>query len=150
MRLSKEYIDKAHSLGLYVDRSDGTIYPAIPREDFLNAVECLKISETERLNYCQADICYCDFSPTFNCHPILLRSYSTYVAVYIPATDRLFVFDYYSATTCSHVAKFKAWLKNHYYRVLQFPIYRRVRDKNGSHLEYEPFIPFVTKEDYYK
>ena len=150
MRITKEYIDIANAEGLYVDRSDGTLYPACPREDFIKAVESLGVWHTERLNYCQAEICYCDYSPFFNCKPILLRSYSTYVAVYIPTTDRLFVFDYYSATTCSHVAKFKAWLRNHYYRVLQFPIYRRVRDKNGSHLEYEQLIPFVTKEDYYK
>lgn len=145
MKVTKEYIANAHAQGCYVDRSDGTIYPAIPRPIFFMALNNLTIDRTERLNYCKADICYCDYSEFFKCHPILLRSYSTIVAVYIPATDRLFVFDYYSPTTSQHLAKFRVWLRNHYYRVLNFPIYRRVRDKKGSHTEYEPFIPFVSK-----
>ena len=145
MRVTKEYIESAHAQGCYVDRSDGTIYPAVPRTTFIDAVEGLTITHHEQLNYCQADICYCDYSEFFKCNPILLRSYSTYVAVFIPTTDRLFVFDYYSPTTCQHIAKFRVWLRNHYYRVLEFRIYRRVRDKQGSHLEYEPLIPFVNE-----
>ena len=145
MKVTKEYIESAHAQGCYVDRSDGTIYPAIPRPNFFMSLHDLTIDRTERLNYCKADICYCDYSEFFKCRPILLRSYSTLVAVYIPTTDRLFVFDYYSTTTCQHIAKFRVWLRNHYYRVLNFPIYRRVRDKQGSHIEYEPFIPFVNE-----
>lgn len=145
MRVTKEYIASAHAKGCYVSRFDGTIYPAVPRATFLDAVEDLTIVRTERLNYCNADICYCEYSEFFMCHPILLRSYTTFVAVYIPTTDRLFVFDYYSPTTSQHLAKFRVWLRNHYYRVLNFPIYRRVRDKKGSHIEYEPFIPFVSE-----
>lgn len=145
MRVTKEYIESAHAQGCCVDRSDGTIYPATPRNTFVAAVEDLTITHHERLNYCQADICYCDYSEFFKCNPILLRSYSTFVAVYIPTTDRLFAFDYYSNTTSQHIAKFRVWLRNHYYRVLNFPIYRRVRDKQGSHIEYEPFIPFVNE-----
>ena len=145
MKPTKEYIANAHAKGCYVDRSDGTIYPAIPRPIFFMSLSDLTIDRTERLNYCKADICYCDYSEFFKCRPILLRSYSTLVAVYIPTTDRLFVFDYYSTTTCQHIAKFRVWLRNHYYRVLNFPIYRRVRDKQGSHIEYEPFIPFVNE-----
>ena len=30
MRVTKEYIESAHAKGCYVDRSDGTIYPAVP------------------------------------------------------------------------------------------------------------------------
>ena len=145
MKVTKEYIESAHAQGCYVDRSDGTIYPATPRPIFFMALSDLTIDRTERLNYCKADICYCNYSEFFKCRPILLRSCSTLVAVYIPTTDRLFVFDYYSTTTCQHIAKFRVWLRNHYYRVLNFPIYRRVRDKQGSHIEYEPFIPFVNE-----
>ena len=145
MKPTKEYIANAHAKGCYVDRSDGTIYPAIPRPIFFMALSNLTIDRTERLNYCKADICYCDYSEFFKCCPILLRSYSTLVALYIPTTDRLFVFDYYSPTTCQHIAKFRVRLRNHYYRVPNFPIYRRVRDKQGSHIEYEPFIPFVNE-----
>lgn len=145
MKVTKEYIANAHAKGCYVDRSDGTIYPATPRTTFFAAVDDLTITHHERLNYCQADICYCDYSEFFKCSPILLRSYSTFVAVYIPTTDRLFIFDYYSNTTTQHIAKFRVWLRNHYYRVLEFRIYRRARDKQGSHIEYEPFIPFVNE-----
>lgn len=145
MKPTKDYIARAYDCECYLDRSDGTIYPAVPRATFLDAVEDLTIARTERLNYCKADICYCEYSEFFMCYPILLRSYNTFVAVYIHTTDRLFVFDYYSATTSQHLAKFRVWLRNHYYRVLNFPIYRRVRDKQGSHIEYEPFIPFVNE-----
>ena len=145
MKPTKEYIANAHAKGLYVDRSDGTIYPATPRTTFFNAVDELTITYSVRLYYCKAEICLCDYSEFFKCSPILLRSYATFVAVYIPNTDRLFVFDYYSNTTSQHIAKFRVWLRNHYYRVLNFPIYRRVRDNQGSHIEYEPFIPFVNE-----
>ena len=145
MKSTKAYIAYAYDCECYVDRSDGTIYPAVPRSEFLNAVNELSIARYEPLNYCKADICYCDYSEFFKCHPTLLRSYTTFVAVYIPTTYRLFVFDYYSVTTSQHIAKFRVWLRNHHYRALNFPIYRRVRDKQGSHIEYEPFIPFVNE-----
>jgi hypothetical protein len=62
MKPTKEYIASAHAKGCYVDRSDGTIYPAVPLATFLEAVEELFIVRTERLNYCKADICYCNYS----------------------------------------------------------------------------------------
>lgn len=145
MKPTKEYIANAHAKGCYVDHSDGTIYPAVPRFTFMNGIHDLTIDRTERLNYCKADICYCNYSEFFKCYPILLRSYSTFVAVYIPTTNRLFVFDYYSPTTSQHIAKFRVWLREHYHSVLNFLTYRRVRDKQGSHIEYEPFIPFVNE-----
>lgn len=145
MKPTKEYIENAHAKGCYVDRSDGTIYPAVPRFTFMNAIHELTISYSVRLYHCKAEICSCNYSGFFKCYPILLRSYSTFVAVYIPTTDHLFVFDYYSNNTTLHLRKFSKWLRNHYYRVLKFPIYRRVRDKKGSHIEYEPFIPFVNE-----
>jgi hypothetical protein len=63
--------------------------------------------------------------------------------MYLPSTDRLFVFDYYSTTTCQHISKFKNELRRNYMKALQFNCYRRVRCKNGSRIEYEPFIPFT-------
>lgn len=42
---------------------------------------------------------------------ILLQSYTTIVAAYDKNTEVLWVFDYYSKTTCQHVAKFQNWLK---------------------------------------
>ena len=62
MRVTKEYIESAYAKGCYVDRSDGTVYPATPRTTFLNAVNELTITRHEPLNYCKADICYCDYS----------------------------------------------------------------------------------------
>lgn len=37
---------------------------------------------------------------------IILKSYNTYVAVYMKNISTLYVFDYYSATTSQHVSKF--------------------------------------------
>ena len=143
MRISKKQIEEAHKNGLYIDRLTGETYPAITHQEFINKVEKLQPHHSERLYYCQARIVYCEYSPEFDCNPILLQSYNTYVAMYLPETDRLFVFDYYSSTTCQHIAKFKNYFRGVYWKVLQFNCYRRVRDKNGSHIEYEPFIPFT-------
>lgn len=45
---------------------------------------------------------------------ILLQSYETIVAAYDKIDDVLYVFDYYSKTTCKHVAKFQNWLKQEF------------------------------------
>ena len=45
---------------------------------------------------------------------ILLQSYKTIVAAYDEIADILYVFDYYSHTTCQHVAKFQNWLKREF------------------------------------
>lgn len=42
---------------------------------------------------------------------VLLQSYFKTVAAYDEITDILYVFEYYSHTTCQHVAKFQNWLK---------------------------------------
>lgn len=143
MKIKKSYIEKAHAYGLYVDRTDGTVYPAIPRDEFIRKVETLYPLRSLRLNHCQAQIVYCSYSSEFNCAPIILQSYLTYVAMYLPSTDRLFVFDYYSPTTRQHISKFKNELQRTALKTLQFNCYRRVRGKNGIRIEYEPFIPFT-------
>lgn len=61
--------------------------------------------QVERLYTCKAWVympCNSDF--------IILQSYSTIVAAYQFSTGILWVFDYYSATTAQHVAKFWNWL----------------------------------------
>ncbi len=143
MKITKSYIEKAHANGLYVDRTYGITYPAIPRDEFFRKVETLIPVRKDSLNYCQAQIVYCAYSDEFNTNPILLKSYLTYVAMYLPSTDRLFVFDYYSPTTCLHISKFKDELGRNHLKALRFNCYRRVRGKNGSRIEYEPFIPFT-------
>ena len=45
---------------------------------------------------------------------VLLQSYNTIVAAYDKNTDILFVFAYYSCTTCQHVVKFQNWLKHEF------------------------------------
>lgn len=42
---------------------------------------------------------------------ILLQSYKTIVAAYDKISDTLYVFDYYSNTTCMHVSKFRNWIR---------------------------------------
>ena len=58
-----------------------------------------------RLYYCKAWTLQSAYSRW-----ILLQSYNTIVAAYDKNTEILFVFDYYSATTSQHVAKFQKWL----------------------------------------
>ena len=59
-----------------------------------------------RLYHCKAEIIDSMFSRW-----ILLKSYSTLAAGYDRITGTLYVFDYYSHTTCQHVAKFRNWIR---------------------------------------
>ena len=59
-----------------------------------------------RLYYCKAWTLQSKFSKW-----VLLQSYFKIVAAYDKIDDVLYVFDYYSHTTCQHVAKFRNWLK---------------------------------------
>lgn len=42
---------------------------------------------------------------------LILQSYSTIVAAFQRSTGFLWVFDYYSHTTSSHIAKFRNWIR---------------------------------------
>lgn len=59
----------------------------------------------QRLYFCKADIIQTTFSKW-----IILRSYTSVVAAYDQNAEILYVFNYYSATTSQHVAKFRKWL----------------------------------------
>ena len=65
-------------------------------------------SLTERLKSCQAWVktgyLTLPNGDTTGCY--MLVSYTTYVACIIPNTKTMYVFDYYSATTSQHCAKF--------------------------------------------
>ena len=63
----------------------------------------------ERLNSCKALILHPDFSDF-----LILQSYSTIVAAYQYSTSILWVFDFYSHTTASHIAKFRNWIRDRY------------------------------------
>lgn len=70
----------------------------------------------ERLYSCKALILHPDFSDF-----LILRSYSTVVAVYQYSTKILWVFDFYSHTTVSHIAKFKNWIRYKYQTGWNYP-----------------------------
>ncbi len=66
----------------------------------------------ERLYYCKADIIKPDFSDF-----LILKSYSTVVAAFQHSTGVLWVFNYYSSTTCLHIDRFTRWLRFEFYPV---------------------------------
>jgi hypothetical protein len=63
----------------------------------------------QRLYFCKAWI----FMPD-NSDFIILQSYSTIVAAFQRTTGILWVFDFYSNTTASHIAKFQNWIRYEY------------------------------------
>lgn len=74
-------------------------------------------SQCKQLYNCKAWI----FMPG-NSDFIILQSYSTIVAVFQRATGILWVFDYYSHTTSSHIAKFRNWLRYEFQTGWNYPI----------------------------
>lgn len=70
-----------------------------------------------RLYYCTAWIIKPDFSDF-----LILQSYSTIVAAYQFSTNILWVFGYYSATTASHIAKFRNWIRYEYRTGCNYPV----------------------------
>ena len=78
-----------------------------------------------QLYSCKAWIIKPDFSDF-----LILQSYSTIVAAYQFSTNILWVFGYYSATTASHIAKFRNWVTYEYQDGLYYP--RTVKLYNDS------------------
>lgn len=62
--------------------------------------------QCKQLYLCKAWI----FTPD-NSDFIILQSYTTIVAAFQRSTGILWVFDYYSHTTASHIAKFRNWIQ---------------------------------------
>lgn len=62
--------------------------------------------QCKQLYSCKARI----FTPD-NSDFIILQSYTTIVAAFQRSTGILWVFDYYSHTTASHIAKFRNWIR---------------------------------------
>lgn len=72
--------------------------------------------QVEQLYYCKAWVympCNSDF--------IILRSYSTIVAVFQRSTGILWVFGFYSKTTSQHIAKFRNWIRYEYQTGWNYP-----------------------------
>lgn len=70
----------------------------------------------ERLYSCKALVLHPDFSDF-----LILQSYSTIVAAYQYSTSILWVFDFYSHTTVSHIAKFRNWIRERYFIGWNYP-----------------------------
>lgn len=77
--------------------------------------------QSEQLYNCKAWI----FIPD-NSEFIILQSYSTIVAVFQRSTGILWVFDFYSRTTASHIAKFRNWIRYAYQTGWNYPIIVRL------------------------
>lgn len=81
--------------------------------------------QAKQLYYCKAWF----FMPD-NSDFIILQSYLTIVAAFQRSTGILWVFDFYSNTTASHIAKFRNWIKYEYQTGWNYP--RVVRLYNDS------------------
>lgn len=77
--------------------------------------------QCEQLYNCKAWI----FIPD-NSDFIILRSYSSIVAAYQRSTGILWVFDFYSRTTASHIAKFRNWIRFEYQSGWNYPVIVRL------------------------
>ena len=71
----------------------------------------------ERLYFCKAWI----INPG-NSDFIILQSYSTVVAAFQCTTGILWVFDFYSNTTSSHIAKFRNWIRYEFQTGWSYPV----------------------------
>lgn len=75
----------------------------------------------EQLYNCKAWIIKSDFSDF-----LILQSYSSIVAAFEYSTGILWVFDYYSRTTASHIAKFRNWIRYKYQKGWNYPVIVRL------------------------
>lgn len=75
----------------------------------------------EQLHNCKAWIVNND-----NSDFIILQSYTTIVAAFQRSTGILWVFDYYSHTTCQHIAKFQNWIRYAYQTGWNYPVIVRL------------------------
>lgn len=73
--------------------------------------------QCERLYFCKAWIINPD-----NSDFIILQSYSTIVAAFQRTTGILWVFDFYSNTTASHIAKFRNWIRYEFQTGWSYPV----------------------------
>ena len=77
--------------------------------------------QAEQLYHCKAWI----FMPD-NSDFIILQSYSTIVAAFQRTTGILWVFDFYSNTTASHIAKFRNWIRYEFQTGWSYPVIVRL------------------------
>lgn len=77
--------------------------------------------QSEQLYNCKAWI----FIPD-NSEFIILQSYTTLVAAFQRSAGILWVFDFYSRTTASHIAKFQNWIRYAYQTGRNYPVIVRL------------------------
>ena len=91
------------------------------RKEIVDAVisDCNRAvnSPIEQLYSCKAWIIYSTQSDF-----VILRSYNTIVAAYQRTTGILWVFDFYSNTTASHIAKFRNWIRYEFQTGWSYPV----------------------------
>lgn len=83
--------------------------------------------QVEQLYYCKAWI----FMPD-NSDFLVLRSYSTIVAAFQRSTGILWVFDFYSHTTASHIAKFRNWIRYEFQTGWNYPVIVRLYNNSRT------------------
>lgn len=85
--------------------------------------ECNRAAKghVEQLYNCKAWIAKPDYSDF-----VILKSYSTIVAVFQRSTGILWVFGFYSRTTAQHIAKFRNWIRYAYQTGWNYPIIARL------------------------
>lgn len=81
----------------------------------------------ERLYFCKAWIINPD-----NSDFIILQSYSSIVAAFQCTTGILWVFDFYSNTTASHIAKFRNWIRHEFQTGWSYPVTVRLYNDSGT------------------
>lgn len=81
----------------------------------------------ERLYFCKAWIINPD-----NSDFIILQSYSTIVAAFQRTTGILWVFDFYSNTTASHIAKFRNWIRYKFQTGWSYPVTVRLYNDSST------------------
>lgn len=94
-------------------------------ETVINECNCAVKGQAEQLYSCKARV----FMPD-NSDFIILRSYTTIVAVFQRSTGILWVFGFYSNTTAQHVVKFRNWIRYKYNTGRNYP--RTVKLYNDS------------------
>lgn len=83
------------------------------RKELADAVIC-EYNRAVRGQVRQLYTCKAWFFMPDNSDFIILQSYSTIVAAFQRSTGILWVFDFYSNTTASHIAKFRNWIRYEY------------------------------------
>lgn len=94
--------------------------------EYNRAVKC----QVEQLYYCKAWIVMPD-----NSDFIVLKSYLTIVSAFQRSTGILWVFDFYSHTTVSHIAKFRNWIRYEFQTGWNYPVTVRLYNdsRTGKH-----------------